>query len=187
MKKISYAEKLNTPLGSIWAAVSKDGLVAVAIDIEQDAFVNRLRKMGFDALEYNPEDVAAVLEQIDEYLAGVRRDFDLPIDWSVMTPFQQAALKATLAIPYGGVSTYGEIAKKLGSASAARAVGRAEATNPMPLVIPCHRVLGSDGELHGYGAGQGLLTKAWLLDLEGARPGVKANAVERQVSLPGLE
>ena len=90
----------------------------------------------------------------------------MSIDWSVLTPFQERALRATYDIPYGRVKTYGEIAQLLGNPRAARAVGRAEATNPMPLVIPCHRVIGSDGGLHGYGAGEGLATKAWLLELE---------------------
>ncbi len=89
------------------------------------------------------------------------------IDWSVLTPFQQKVLQATLAIPYGQTRTYAEIAQQVGKPRAARAVGRAEATNPMPVVIPCHRVIGSDGKLHGYGAGEGLPTKAWLLELEG--------------------
>jgi methylated-DNA-[protein]-cysteine S-methyltransferase len=76
-----------------------------------------------------------------------------------------------MAIPYGHVTTYGDLARQLGVPRAARAVGRAQATNPMPLVIPCHRVIGSDGGLHGYGAGDGLQTKAWLLHLEGASLG----------------
>jgi methylated-DNA-[protein]-cysteine S-methyltransferase len=104
--------------------------------------------------------------QIREYLAGERREFELDIDLSAMTAFQEAALRLTLAIPYGRVSTYSEIARQMGKPLAARAVGRAEATSPMPLVIPCHRVLGTDGGLHGYGAPGGVKTKAWLLELE---------------------
>ena len=84
----------------------------------------------------------------------------------MMRSFQREALLATFAIPYGQTSTYGEIAMQIGRLRSARAVGRAEATNPMPLVIPCHRVLGSDGKLRGYGGG--LDIKKWLLRLEGA-------------------
>ena len=113
------------------------------------------------------EGLAKSLAQMVEYLDGARRDFDLQIDWSVLTPFQQSVLQATFAIPYGQTRTYAQIAQQVGNPRAARAVGRAEATNPMPVVIPCHRVVGTDGKLHGYGAGDGLKTKAWLLEMEG--------------------
>jgi methylated-DNA-[protein]-cysteine S-methyltransferase len=83
-----------------------------------------------------------------------------------MTPFQAKALQTVYAIPYGETRSYGDIAAAIGQPRAARAVGRANATNPMPLVIPCHRVIASDGSLHGYGGPGGLRTKAWLLDLE---------------------
>jgi len=85
-----------------------------------------------------------------------------------MTPFQRAALARVCAVPYGRTSTYGTIADELGQPGAVRAVGRANATNPLPIIIPCHRILGADGKLHGYGARGGLETKAWLLRLEGS-------------------
>jgi methylated-DNA-[protein]-cysteine S-methyltransferase len=108
-------------------------------------------------------------QQIKEYVEGRRRVFDLRIDWSfVPSEFQRKALQAVLAIPYGQTRTYGQIAAQIGYPLASRAVGRANATNPMPLVIPCHRVTGSDGRLHGYGGVGGLRTKAWLLKMEGA-------------------
>ena len=94
--------------------------------------------------------------------------FTLVIDWTVLRPFQQAVLQATYEIPYGETRTYKEIAERIGRPRAARAVGRAEATNPMPLVIPCHRVIGVDGKLHGYGLAEGVKTKEWLLKMEGA-------------------
>ena len=89
--------------------------------------------------------------------------FDLEIDLSGIPAFQQEALKVTLAIPYGQTATYAEIAAAIGHPGAARAVGRAQATNPIPLVIPCHRVVGSDGKLHGYGGPGGISLKAKLL------------------------
>jgi methylated-DNA-[protein]-cysteine S-methyltransferase len=88
------------------------------------------------------------------------------LDLSTRTKFQQQVLTFTSLIPYGRTSTYKDIALQVGKMNAARAVGRVEATNPIPLVIPCHRVLGSDGSLHGYGGPGGIKLKAWLLNLE---------------------
>jgi methylated-DNA-[protein]-cysteine S-methyltransferase len=157
----------GSPLGTVWVAASERGLAAVEIEDQPEALHKNLRRLGFDLPIRDDTRTAQAAQEIGEYLAGQRTSFDFPIDWSVLTPFQERALRATFAIPYGQVRTYGEIAVEIGSPRAARAVGRAEATNPMPLVIPCHRVVGSDGELHGYGAGQGLMTKEWLLRLEG--------------------
>jgi methylated-DNA-[protein]-cysteine S-methyltransferase len=161
----------GTPLGEIWAAMSIQGLVAVEFPSSLDGFTMRLNRMGFDPVEYDPSAVRLVMDQIEAYLGGWLRTFDLPIDWSVVTPFQRLTLQATVAIPYGQTTTYSEIANRINRPRAARAVGRAQATNPMPLVIPCHRVLGVDGRLHGYGAGEGLATKAWLLGLEAGNTG----------------
>ncbi len=85
-----------------------------------------------------------------------------------MKPFQLAALKLVCSVPYGRTTSYGAIAERLGEPGAARAVGRANATNPIPIIIPCHRILGADGKLHGYGARGGVETKARLLRLEGS-------------------
>lgn len=156
-----------TPLGVIWVALTQVGLVAVEIGGSQDEFISYLCKARPGrAVALAPEKTAEATRQIEEYLHGRRRAFDLPIDWRGMRPFQLQVLRATCAIPYGQVTTYGAIARSLGRPRAARAVGQAEATNPMPIVIPCHRVIGADGGLHGYGAPGGLQTKAWLLNLE---------------------
>ncbi|WP_345322255.1 methylated-DNA--[protein]-cysteine S-methyltransferase [Candidatus Villigracilis proximus] len=109
-------------------------------------------------------------KELGEYLKGKRRDFTIAIDWSTLKPFQLKALKAVYAIPYGETRTYADIAMQIGHPNAYRAVGSANATNPMPLVIPCHRVIGADGKLHGYGGGDGLPTKEWLLKMEGVKP-----------------
>ncbi len=156
----------HTPLGPVWAGVSDGGLVAVDIRQGADRMLRLLKHLGYAEIVEDQQRVQAALEQIGEYLAGKRQTFNLPIDWSVMLPFQEEVLRLTYGIPYGQTLTYGEIAHRIGRPRSARAVGRAQATNPMPLVIPCHRVLGSDGGLHGYGAGEGLATKAWLLEME---------------------
>jgi methylated-DNA-[protein]-cysteine S-methyltransferase len=166
MKQAWFGVRDVSPIGPVWVAVSARGLVAVELGEDQDAIIRIVQRLGFEQISPDAERTAGALEQIVEYLAGKRKSFDLPIDWSVLTSFQSRALRATFEIPYGEVRTYGEIAQGLGKPGAARAVGRAEATNPMPLVIPCHRVIGTDGKLHGYGTGNGLETKAWLLKLE---------------------
>jgi methylated-DNA-[protein]-cysteine S-methyltransferase len=155
-----------TPIGPIWLACSTLGLAYLYIGADEAKFTAELRSLGFPHLAPGPAKAAPFLAQVVEYLNGQRRSFDLPIDWSTMNSFQEKALRATLAIPYGQTATYQQIALQVNSPRGARAVGRAEATNPIPLVIPCHRVLGSDGKLHGYGGGNGIETKAWLLKLE---------------------
>lgn len=153
-------------LGPIWVALSPAGLVAVLMKGTEIAMRRHLAPA--EAI-LDQERTAPVLAQIVAYLDGQRRTFDLPIDWSVLEPFHARVLQLVHAIPYGQTRTYGDIAKELGMTNGARAVGRANATNPMPLVIPCHRVVGSDGGLHGYGGPGGVVTKAWLLQLEGSR------------------
>ena len=175
----------KTRLGQVWVAFSEHGLIAVEFGISRLAFEAAVRKQTHRDIEYvsyhgvrslreapwqgSTSTILAATRQIKEYLDGRRRAFDLKIDWSVLcSDFQRSALKAVFAIPYGKTCTYGEVAAQIGYPNAPRAVGRANATNPMPLVIPCHRLIGTDGKLHGYGGKGGLKTKAWLLKLEGA-------------------
>ncbi len=168
MKTIYVGNTGPTPLGDLWAAVSDHGLVAVDFPTTRADFVAWLEKHHGGTVEFAPEKVKQAVEQLREYAGGKRHIFDMLIDWSVLNDFQQRALKITFAIPYGQTRTYKEIAMEIGNPRAARAVGRAEATNPMPIVLPCHRVVGSDGKLHGYGGGDGLPTKEWLLKMEKA-------------------
>lgn len=107
------------------------------------------------------------LQQLQEYFSGKRREFDLPIDWNHYRPFQKEALTQAMKIPFGQVVTYGELAKRMGNPAASRAIGGAMAHNPVCIVIPCHRVVASDGHLTGYSAADGLRSKQWLLELEG--------------------
>jgi methylated-DNA-[protein]-cysteine S-methyltransferase len=156
----------QTPLGALWLGVTKLGLALISFTDNQLDFESELTRRGYQPILKDPSITQAWHDQIQEYLQGKRRQFDLPIDWRAMTPFQQQALLATFEIPYGETRSYGQIAAQIGKPHAARAIGRAQATNPLPLVIPCHRVIGSDGKLHGYGGRGGLHTKAWLLALE---------------------
>jgi methylated-DNA-[protein]-cysteine S-methyltransferase len=155
----------STPLGPISAAVTGPGLARIAFctQAELENELARFFKPGTQA----PACLAQALTQIEEYLLGRRKTFDLPIDWRVMPEFHARVLHLVQAIPYGEVRTYAEVAAGLGKPGAAIAVGNANAANPMPLALPCHRVIGSDGRLHGYSAPGGLATKAWLLKLEG--------------------
>ncbi len=157
----------STPIGPIHIAVSRIGLRYII-----------LHPHGHHQLEENAERTDASLQegtyftlpaarQVEEYLAGDRRDFDLTLDLPLMTPFRQRVLREAGQIPYGSTITYGELAGRIGSPAAARAVGQALARNPVPLVIPCHRVLAFDDSLRGYSAGSGIPTKAFLLKLEG--------------------
>ena len=112
-----------------------------------------------------------VLQQCEleftEYFTGKRKDFNLPLDWSGISSFQADVLHLTLGIPFGEIRTYGEIARALHKPAGSRAVGGALARNPLPILIPCHRVVAASGQLTGYSAANGITTKAWLLEMEG--------------------
>jgi len=153
------ADLPDTPLGPVTITVSEAGL-------------SRIEFCACDELDptltlTDSPLLMLAMEQMRDYLDGRRRSFDLPIDWSQMTPFQARVLRATLEIPYGQTCTYGELAVDLGQPGASRAVGVALGKNPLPIVIPCHRVLGNNGKLQGYSAPDGLNKKTWLLKLEG--------------------
>ncbi len=163
-----YIGELNgTPLGDLRLAASDFGLVAVEWADSQSAFDSHLQRLK-RPIQPNTKKIAPYIKELREYLDGKRNAFTIPIDWTLFRPFQREALQAIFRIPYGETRTYAEIAAQIGRERAYRAVGRVNATNPMPLVIPCHRVIGTDGKLHGYGGGDGLPTKEWLLKMEGA-------------------
>jgi len=163
-----YTGELNgTSLGDLRLAASDLGLVAVEWADSQPEFDSYLARLKRTVLP-NQKKIAPYAKELREYLDGKRSAFTIPIDWTFFTPFQREALQAVFRIPYGETRTYIDIAREIDRPRAYRAVGAANAMNPMPLVIPCHRVIGMDGKLHGYGGGEGLKTKEWLLKMEGA-------------------
>ena len=155
-----------SPMGRLWLAASENGLVAIEWELPQDVFIARLKKNFHAEVIFDELRLEAARQQLGEYFEGQRTEFTIALDLSRLHSFQVQVLRLTLEIPYGQTSTYKALAARMNQPHAARAVGRAEATNPIPLVIPCHRVLGSDGSLHGYGGPGGVKMKAWLLELE---------------------
>ncbi|MCX8062406.1 MAG: methylated-DNA--[protein]-cysteine S-methyltransferase [Anaerolineales bacterium] len=164
---LSVAYFSQTPFGQIGLAASDTGLAFLEMQTTPQLFEANLRSKGFLLQPQQTPLLLEALEQLRAYFNGTLKVFDLPIDWNRFTPFQEQVLRKTFAIPYGQVKTYAQIAQEVGKPRAARAVGQVEAHNPLPIIIPCHRVIGSDGSLHGYGAPGGLETKARLLKLEG--------------------
>jgi len=163
-----YLSVLQTNmLGLIGVAVSPRGLLRLRMfQNGKEAFLSLNEAYGEGIYKYSEPETQRYLEQIKSYLAQELKVFNLPIDWSVYTDFQKAVLEETLAIPFGETRSYGQVAAAIGRPKASRAVGQAEKRNETPLVIPCHRVIGSDGSLTGYGGKENTDTKADLLDFE---------------------
>ncbi len=166
---VSYAP-VDSPFGRLHAARTRRGLVRLAFPEESvDTFLEQIATRLSPRVVEAPSSLDPVKRELDEYFAGRRRSFDLKLDWSLIAPFGRRVLKMTAAIPYGGHLSYAEVAAEAGSPGGARAAGNALGANPIPIVIPCHRVLRSGGALGGYGGG--LDRKRFLLELEGAAQG----------------
>jgi methylated-DNA-[protein]-cysteine S-methyltransferase len=162
---VTYAP-VDSPFGELLLAATKRGLLRVAFPEEDvDTVLERL------AQRISPRIVAAagplepVRRELDEYFSGRRRSFELPLDWTLIGPFGRNVLRVASAIPYGAALSYGEVAGRAGSPRGSRAAGNALGANPIPIVIPCHRVLRAGGALGGYAGGPE--RKRWLLELEG--------------------
>jgi methylated-DNA-[protein]-cysteine S-methyltransferase len=158
----------DAPIGPVWLAATAQGICAVGIGESEAAFRARLACAGW-ALVLDAAPLAPAVEELSEYFAGRRRQFSVPLDLVGGTAFDRRVWAAIAAIPYGETCTYSALAAAVGCREGARAVGRACGRNPLPLFIPCHRVVRSDGALGGYGGG--VAVKAALLALErrGAR------------------
>ncbi len=165
--KVAYAG-FDSPLGRGYIAATAKGVVGVALPGRpEEAFLAELAGGVSPRVLEVPERLDEARRELEEYFAGDRTSFELPLDWSLVTSgFYARVLRQTAKLPYGVTSTYGEVAARAGNPRAFRAAGTALATNPIPLVVPCHRVLRAGGVLGGYGGGPEM--KRFLLELEGA-------------------
>ena len=161
------ADVISSPVGDLVVMVDDEGrLVAVLFRGNRpvEEVVGDAARDG-EALDWDADRCAPVEAQLEAYFRGERRVFDLPLA-PRGTTFQRRVWTALMDIPYGSVTSYGDLARRLGDAMSVRAVGRANGANPISIVVPCHRVIGADGSLVGYGGG--LAAKRMLLELEGA-------------------
>lgn len=168
---VGYAQ-VDSPLGRLVLAASPRGLLRVAYEDFNgglDAVLEHLALRVSPRILEAPARLDAVRRELDEFFAGRREGFDVPLDWSLTSGFTQRVLQATAAIPFGAVSTYREVAEGAGSPKATRAAGNALSANPIPIVVPCHRVLRTGGGLGGYTGG--VDKKEQLLALEGVLAG----------------
>jgi len=173
-----YLVRVASPIGRL--ELTSDGEAVTSLSIE---------RAGSLPLEGFPESTTAVLEtaktQLAEYFAGTRHDFDVPVKLAG-TEFQQAVWRELSTLGWGEVASYGDVGLATGRPTAGRAVGGAVGANPVPIIVPCHRILAGNGKITGYSGGDGIPTKAWLLDHEGivhstVRPSADRTAVELDV------
>ena len=161
---VAYAQ-VDSPLGPLTVAVTPRGLVRVAYpDRPLDDVLARLAEVVSPRVLEAPERLDPVRRELEEYFEGRRRSFETPIDWALTRGFFRRVLQVTAEIGYGEVATYAEVASRAGSARAVRATGNGLGSNPMPVVVPCHRVVRTGGGLGGYTGG--LERKRFLLGLE---------------------
>jgi methylated-DNA-[protein]-cysteine S-methyltransferase len=166
--RVYYDRVQSALVGTLWIAVTDHGLAAVTYGGSEAEFAGWLGRRLRSTPIRSAERTADPRRELDEYLAGRRKAFSVTVDLRHVTPFQLSVLEAARSVPRGQVVTYGDIGRRIGRPRAARAVGQALGSNPVPIVVPCHRVLASDGSLGGYSGRGGLRTKRRLLALEGA-------------------
>jgi methylated-DNA-[protein]-cysteine S-methyltransferase len=166
---VAYAS-LDSPLGELLVAVTPRGLVRLAYEGERsEAVMDELAERVSPRILNAPERTDAVRRELEDYFAGRRHGFETAVDWSLVRGFASGVLQATARVPFGEVATYAEVAAAAGSPRAYRAAGNALGANPIPIVVPCHRIVHAGGGLGGYTGG--LERKRYLLGLEGAPVG----------------
>jgi methylated-DNA-[protein]-cysteine S-methyltransferase len=178
-----HLRRMDSPIGRIEIVGNGEAIVSLSIEHE-----------GTLPHDDAPEQTDAVLDravaQLDEYFAGHRRDFDLPLSLAG-TAFQLAVWEQLVDLEFGEVVSYGELGMGTGRPTAGRAVGGAVGANPIPIIVPCHRVLGSNGMITGYSGGDGIPTKSWLLEHEGIAhrtpAGTSVAGAQPELDLPAVE
>jgi methylated-DNA-[protein]-cysteine S-methyltransferase len=162
---VAYAT-LDSPVGTLLLAATPQGLIRIAyVDYtDQDAVLEQLAAKVSPRVLAAPGKLDEPRRELDQYFAGRRRDFEVSLDWRLTHGFGRRVLEATARIPYGATATYKQMATEAGNARASRAAGNALGANPIPIIVPCHRILHSDGGLGGYTGG--LDKKRLLLDVE---------------------
>jgi methylated-DNA-[protein]-cysteine S-methyltransferase len=167
--EIAYCS-LDSPLGPLLGAITARGLLNLSYVAEgdPDTVLEDIARRVSPRIVEAPGRLDPVRRELEQYFEGTRRDFDVPLDWTLVGPFARRVLRATARIPFGETSSYAEVAGHAGSPRGHRAAGNALGSNPMPIVVPCHRVLRSGGALGGYGGG--IERKRFLLALEGSLP-----------------
>jgi methylated-DNA-[protein]-cysteine S-methyltransferase len=164
---VAYAT-VDSPVGMLTLAATPKGLVRVSYS-DTDRVLEELAGEISPRVLAAPARLEGVRRELDEYFSGRRRDFDVAIDWSLVhTPFRRAVLERTARIPYGQTATYRDMAEAAGNRAAVRAAGTALGANPIPVVVPCHRVLRSGGDMGQYAGG--VERKRYLLELEQVGP-----------------
>jgi methylated-DNA-[protein]-cysteine S-methyltransferase len=157
---------VDTPLGRLLVAATEGGVCRISYDPEPEREVEMLARLVGTRVLRTPKPVDAARRQLDEYFEQRRHEFDLDLDLRLSADFSRRVLEELAKVPYGETTTYGELAARAARPRAARAVGTVMNRNPIPIVLPCHRVVGASGSLVGYGGG--LERKEALLRLEGA-------------------
>jgi methylated-DNA-[protein]-cysteine S-methyltransferase len=165
--KIAYAT-VDSPVGRLVAVATPRGLARIAYELENgglDSILDDVALRLSPAIVEAPAQLDPIRRELDEYFDGRRQDFDVPLDWALTSGFRRRVLQECARIPFGATSTYKAMAIAAGSPTAFRAAGGALGSNPIPIIVPCHRVLSSSGDLGGYTGG--LERKRLLLSIEG--------------------
>jgi methylated-DNA-[protein]-cysteine S-methyltransferase len=156
---------MDSPIGTLLLMATPKGLVRIAFESEnRDEVLGEVAEQVSPRILEAPRRLDPVRRELEKYFDGKLQDFDVPLDWSLTGDFARRVLRRTARIPYGSVASYGDVAVGIGTPRAARAVGNALGSNPIPVVVPCHRVVRTGGAIGGYGGG--LTRKRFLLALE---------------------
>jgi methylated-DNA-[protein]-cysteine S-methyltransferase len=159
----------QSPIGWLGLVAVAGGLVEIVSAPVVADVVGRIARAYPEAKAQETGVISEAIRQLHDYFSGRRRNFDLPLAMDRLTPFTTRVLRTLAKVPYGSTLTYGELAVLAGFPHAARAVGRAMAVNPFPIVIACHRVVGAGGKMTGYSGAEGIVTKEWLLRFEAGK------------------